>query len=360
MHKPKNKIIPIILSGGSGKRLWPISSDSLPKQYISLIEEKTMLQITIERLAGIENISTPIIICNKEHKSLVNNQLKEIGENNAEILLEPIGRNTAPAITAAASYINNKKNDPNIILLVLSTDHMISDISSFHRSIEVATDMAAKDHLIIFGVKPTKPHTGYGYIETNNAINKIKASKVKNFIEKPNKEKAKEYFNKGSYLWNSGMFMFKATTFLEEITKYAKDISLYAQQSVGNITSKNNFIYLDSDSFTSCPSDSIDYALMEKTDKSMVVPLLSEWSDIGSWESLYSIEEKDKDNNVINGNIVVKDSKNSYIKNDGKVIAVIGVKNLIIINSEHGILVAKKDRSEEINTMMEEIKEKLK
>ena len=281
-------VIPVILSGGSGTRLWPLSRKLYPKQFISLINETTLFQDTILRLP--DNIEKPLIICNEEHRFLVDEQLRQINQKTNGIILEPNGKNTAPAIALAALHELNNNHDS--LLFVLSADHIIQDINSFHQSIEIAKDLAEKDKLVTFGILPNKPETGYGYIEvSNNPSNDY--FNIKSFTEKPNKETAKEYIDLGNYLWNSGMFMFKASVYLNELKKYEPEIFTCCKNSFEIEYRDNDFIRLNNDEFSQCPKKSIDYAVMERTEHGVVVPLNTYWSDIGSWSKLSHIKTKD-------------------------------------------------------------------
>lgn len=347
------KIIPIILSGGSGTRLWPLSRKQYPKQYLSLYGDNTMLQETILRLSGLDNITDPIIICNANHRFLVAEQCQQIDITNPTILLEPIGRNTAPAIAAAAVY--SKKIIDNSILLVLSADHVIKDVDEFYKSIHIAYTQAQKGKLATFGIVPTEANTGYGYIKSS--INESGgAYQVEEFVEKPDAKTAETYLENGNYLWNSGMFMFKADTLIDELTYHAPEITVSMIDSVENSTQDLDFIRLDEKSFQSAPSDSIDYALMEKSSNVMVVPLDAKWSDVGSWPALYEIADKDDNNNAINGNVVAMDTKNSYISANHHIVATLGVENLIIVDTPDVTFISTKDKAHEVKQIVELLK----
>jgi mannose-1-phosphate guanylyltransferase/mannose-6-phosphate isomerase len=357
------KIIPVILSGGSGTRLWPLSRKQYPKQYLPLAEEKTMLQATLQRLKGLENLADPIIICNVEHRFLVAEQLHKIGINTPKILLEPVGKNTAPAIAAAAHYII-KYCAPLSQMLILPADHVIQDIPVFHQAIQTASKQAENGKLVTFGITPTTPHTGYGYIKTEapslsqgEGWDVGKAEKIERFKEKPNQKTAEQYLKEGSYLWNSGMFLFQTDHLLKELAIHAPDIVQITQQSIEKATKDLDFIRLESESFAATTSDSIDYALMEKTDQAVVVPLDAGWNDIGSWTALHEIGKKDQNNNVIKGDAITIDTTNSYIHADHHIIAAIGVENLIIIDTADATLITIKEQAQQVKSIVEQLQQ---
>ena len=282
-------IAPVILSGGSGTRLWPLSRKLYPKQFISLVNETTLFQDTITRLPN--DVSSPLIICNEEHRFIVAEQLRQINSSNAGIILEPIGKNTAPAIAIAAMNLQKDGEDP--ILLVLSADHLIGNSDKFHKSIRIASKIAEQGKMVTLGIQPTKAEIGYGYIEVDNS-EKNEYYNIISFTEKPNIEIAKKYLASENYYWNSGIFMFKASVYLKELKKYAPEIHTICQKSYINASKDLDFIRLNNDVFYGCPNISIDYAVMEKTSLGVVVPFDGSWSDIGSWESLWDSKDKDK------------------------------------------------------------------
>ena len=349
------QIIPVILSGGSGTRLWPLSRKQYPKQYLPLAGDNTMLQETILRLNGLDNLADPIVICNADHRFLVAEQCQQIDIENPTILLEPIGRNTAPAIAAAA--LQSQKISNEAVLLVLSADHVIQDIDAFHQAIKIASRQAQAGKLATFGIVPTDANTGYGYIKSSQE-NIDGAHKVEKFVEKPDLETAQIYLEQGNYLWNSGMFMFQADVLISELSEQSPNIVVSVIDAVTNATKDLDFIRLDKQSFESSPSDSIDYALMEKSDNVVVVPLDAGWNDIGSWSALHDIGTKDADGNVINGDVFMQDTTNTYIHANGHMIATIGVQDLIIVDTPNATLISTKDKSQEVKNIVEQLKRK--
>jgi len=344
------QITPVILSGGSGTRLWPLSRKQHPKQYLSLADEQTMLQATIQRLQGLENLGCPIVICNQEHRFLVAEQLQQINIEKPMIILEPEGKNTAPAIAAAAHYIKDG------LMLILPADHIIQDTQAFHQSINIAIKQAEQDKLVTFGITPVEPNTGYGYIEKSSEI-VDQVYKIKRFVEKPGLETAKQYLKDGNYLWNSGMFLFTAQNYLKELNKYNAKISESCKQAIEKAKQDYDFLRLDSAAFSESPADSIDYAVMEKTENAAVVPLDAGWNDIGNWSALYQIGEKDKNNNVIKGNAITTETTNSYINANHHMIATIGIDDLIIVDTADATLVASKDKTQQVKQIVEQLQQ---
>ena len=341
------KITPIILSGGSGTRLWPLSRKERPKQYLNLSGSLSMLQETILRFSGIENIDRPIIVCNEKHRFLVAQQCHDIGIEPT-IILEPNGRNTAPAITVAA--IQSIRESQGRVLLVLSADHKIEDIDGFHHAIAIAKKTALEKKLVTFGVKPTGPNTGYGYIKYSGIDNEL--SKVERFVEKPNLEKANEYFISNEYLWNSGMFMFTSQYFLDRLKKFNPEIYHKSLESIERSSKDLDFIRLDEKSFNSCPSDSIDYALMEKSDNVFVIPVDIGWSDLGTFESLRKSKTKDSNGNVFEGDIISFDTNDSYIRSSDKLVATFGISNMTIINTKDALFVSNNSSSDKVKNIV--------
>jgi len=346
------KIIPVILSGGSGTRLWPLSRKDYPKQYLPLAGDNTMLQETILRLSGLDNLADPIIVCNADHRFLVAEQCQQIGIKSPTILLEPVGRNTAPAIAAAA--LQSLKDSEDSILLVLSADHVIQDVNAFHKAINMASQQAQRGKLATFGIVPTDANTGYGYIKSSKD-NSNGAYKVEKFVEKPDLKTAEFYLEQGNYLWNSGMFMFQARSFIEELAVHAPSIVTLVNNAVNNAVQDLDFIRLEKQAFESSPSNSIDYALMEKSKNVVVVPLDAGWNDIGAWTALYNIGNKDANGNVTKGDVIIQDTTNTYINADHHMVAAIGVDNLIIIDTPDATFITTQDKAQEVKSIVESL-----
>jgi len=346
------QIVPVILSGGSGTRLWPLSRKQYPKQYLALASDNTMLQETILRLKGLDDLADPIIVCNADHRFLVAEQCQQIGIKNPTILLEPVGRNTAPAIAAAA--LQSLKDSDGSMLLVLSADHVIQDVDAFHEAINIAIQQAQSGKLTTFGIVPTNANTGYGYIKSSKE-NSNGAHKVEEFVEKPDLKTAQTYLEQGNYLWNSGMFMFQASVLISELSTHSPGIVVSVNNAINNATQDLDFIRLDKQAFESSPSDSIDYALMEKSDNVVVVPLDAQWNDIGAWPALYDIGIKDSQGNVIKGDVITQGTTNTYINADHHMVAAIGVDNLIIIDTPDVTFIATQDKAQEVKGIVESL-----
>lgn len=362
-------IIPVILAGGSGTRLWPVSSKELPKQFSKLIGDETLFQLTLNRLEGISGIAEPIIICNQSHQELVQEQLPK--NSQAQIILEPIGRNTAPAIAVAAMHIirrdaSHASQSGNPILLVLPSDSAISDTTAFHQAIESAKKVAMNGNLVCFGVIANRPETGYGYIKYGKKIyhqnHDTIAYKIEQFVEKPNIELAKQYITAGNYYWNSGMFMFHAKYFLDELAQYAPDILATCEDVILNSEFANNLLQLPLNKFAKCRSESIDYAIMEKTNHAVVVPLDAGWNDIGSWRALWEYSLQNcrgttccDQNNVVIGDVFAQGVSDSYIRAENRKVVVIGMKDCVVIETDDAVLVTHKNNYYDIKKILEEI-----
>ena len=355
--KKINKIVPIILAGGTGSRLWPLSRKSFPKQFLNLLhDEYTMLQKTYKRVETLDDICNPIVICNEEHRFIVGHQMREIDVEPLSIMLEPEGKNTTPAIAIAALRAIEIFKDSNIdpILLILSSDHQIKDIGNFHLAIKNSIDVAAMGNLVIFGVNPTYASTGYGYIKSENKLeyDEYLANKVDHFIEKPDKENAEIFLKDKKYSWNSGMFVFKATSILNEIRCFAPEIINNCEQSLKMSRKDLDFLRLEKRSFLKCENVPIDISVFEKTKKAYVIPLSCGWDDVGSWESLWKIMGKDKDGNSLIGRTFVKSTKDSLIRSESKLIVGIGLENMVIVETKDAVLVANKGSSESIKNIV--------
>ena len=343
-------IVPVILSGGSGTRLWPLSRKQYPKQFINLVNDKTLFQNTITRLP--DNLANPLVICNEEHRFIVAEQLRQINCKHQPIILEPAGKNTAPAIAVAAMSLTHSNDDPT--LLVLSADHLLNDKKKFLESISIASKIANQGKIVSLGVRPQNPNTGYGYIEVGNA--KINNHyNIISFKEKPNFETAKKYLNSGNYYWNSGIFIFKASTYLNELKKYEPEIYNICKKSYTKSSKDLNFIRLDNEEFIKCPNKSVDYAIMEKTNIGVVVPFNGNWSDIGSWKSLWDSKSKDSNNNVTEGDVFLRKVKNSYIHSSGHLVAINDLSDIVVIDTPDALLVTSKKNSDEIKSIVKKL-----
>ncbi|MEC8376744.1 MAG: mannose-1-phosphate guanylyltransferase/mannose-6-phosphate isomerase [Pseudomonadota bacterium] len=342
---------PVILAGGTGSRLWPKSRAALPKQFLALTSQNTMIQDTVMRLAGVDALP-PSIICNEEHRFLVAEQMRQINIDNSDILLEPVGRNTAPAIALAALHATANGEDPT--LLVLAAEHLIQDSATFQAQIKQAQILAEQGKLVTFGIVPTQPHTGYGYIKAGAAIGN--GFEVSQFVEKPNMDTATQYVNSGEYFWNSGMFMFKASVFLKALETHAPEMFAVCTKAIAQTEKDLDFIRVSEDIFATCPSDSIDYAVMEKTSDAAMVTLDAGWSDVGSWSSLWETGIKDDNGNVTIGDTLLESTNNSYVNAEDCLVSVIGLDDVVVVQTKDAVMVAKKKNSEQIKTVVSHLK----
>ena len=344
-------IIPIILSGGAGTRLWPLSWGDHPKQFLSLISDKTMIQETLLRLKGLD-ITAPIVSCGVDHRFLVAQQLGELGVKPT-ILLEPMAKNTAPAIAAACCAA--MKQDKDAVVVVLPSDHVIKDVEVFQTSVMTAAGLSEKGHLVTFGIVPPFPATGYGYVKDGDHVAHHVYSLDK-FVEKPCIEKAQEYLASGEYSWNSGMFVFKASSFIEELKVHNPEMAKLSIEAFEKAVVDADFIRLDKDAFDQIKGDSIDYAVMEKTSKGMIVKLNAGWDDVGSWSALYDISNKDGNMNVVKGDVIALDTTSSYIRGGKRTIATIGLDNIVVVDSDDSLLIAAKGKIQDVKKVAELIK----
>jgi len=357
MTSAQSVVVPVILSGGSGTRLWPLSREQLPKQLLALVGDgSTMLQDTVTRLNGLSAIEPPLVVCNEEHRFLIADQLEEIGFSNARIVLEPVGRNTAPAVALAANVLLDhatKSQDP--LMLVLPADHVIVDVTAFHQAIERALPFAARGCLVTFGVVPNGPETGYGYIRHGSL--ESGAAWIVEFIEKPDRARAESFLDSGEYLWNSGMFLFSVRTFLRELQTQAPDIAATIHKACANPAVDGRFIRVDRQTFAGCRGDSIDYAIMEGSAAGMVVPLSAGWSDVGSWSSLHEAMTPDSTGNVLRGDVLAEDVERSLVIAESRLVATVGLKDHVVVETKDAVLVVPTDRVQEVKGLVARLRE---
>lgn len=353
-------MIPVILSGGSGSRLWPLSRASYPKQFLPLTNEKTLFQLTLDRISNLNqsliNFQNPIIVTNENHRFIVAEQLRQ-QKMTAKIVLEPVARNTAPAIAAAAEFALSYGEDP--ILLILAADHVIQDQEAFNQAIKVGLATAEAGKMVTFGIVPNSPETGYGYIKVADSIHtagKPQAFNIEGFVEKPNLVTAQQYLADGSFLWNSGMFMFKASVYLKELEKFNPAIASNAKKSVNESKIDLDFVRLGQTSFEQCPEDSIDYAVMEKTDKAVVIPLNANWNDVGAWKSVWEVSKKDALGNALRGDTIIHDTQNSLVYAESRLVGVLGLEDIVVIETSDAVLVAHKNKVQDIKKIVEILK----
>ena len=347
------KLQPVLLSGGSGTRLWPLSREAYPKQFLALAGEHTMLQDTWRRVAPLAGCA-PIVVANEEHRFLAAEQLRLVGVERADIVLEPVGRNTAPAIAAAALQALADGGDP--LLLVLPSDHVVADDEGFRHAVRAACDAAADGALVTFGIVPGAPETGFGYIQAGEAVpGRGGLRPVLRFVEKPDAATAERYLDEGGYYWNSGMFLFRASRYLQELERHRPDILAATRAAFANATRDGDFVRLDREAFAASPSDSIDYAVMERTERAMVLPVDIGWNDVGSWSALWGVSEQDGDGNAHHGDVVSVDSHGNYAY-ARRLVALVGVDDLVVVETDDAVLVARKDRVQEVKEVVARLK----
>lgn len=346
------KLTPVIMAGGSGTRLWPLSRSLFPKQFLALASNVSMLQQTIERTKGLPSESC-ILLCNEEHRFLVAEQLRTLSYKHGRILLEPAGRNTAPAIALAAFDIIDKEQDS--LMMVMAADHVIKNQVAFEESVTHAIELAKHDKLVTFGIVPNSPETGYGYIKRGERLHST-AYDVNAFVEKPDLDTAKAYLQSGEYYWNSGMFMFKASAYLNSLKQHAPTIYKACQQAYLEKSEDLDFIRAGREAFLSSPDDSIDYAIMEHTNKAVVVPMDADWSDLGSWSALWDIDQKDDANNATSGDVILHETKGSLVHATNRLVATVGLEDVIIVETKDAILVAAKNQVQDVKTIVNTLK----
>jgi mannose-1-phosphate guanylyltransferase / mannose-6-phosphate isomerase len=364
-------LTPLILSGGSGTRLWPLSRELYPKQLLPLVGERTMLQETVARVAGLPDLAPPIVVCNESHRFMVAEQLREFGAPAQAIILEPVGRNTAPAVAVAALVAldqvrkNGGRGSPDPLLLVLPADHVIRDAPAFQAAVTAGCAAAAEGKLVTFGVIPDRPETGYGYIRrkvgavassADAKIESVPIFPVQQFVEKPDAATAQQYLASGEYYWNSGMFLFRAKAYLTELERYAPAMLSACQDAVAAATRDLDFTRLPRDEFAACPSDSIDYAVMEKTSLAVVVPLDAGWSDVGSWSALQDALPRDGQGNVTTGDVLVEDSSGCYLHSTSRLIGAVGLKDHVVVETKDAVLVAPRGRVQDVKQLVAQLK----
>ena len=347
-------LLPVILAGGIGSRLWPVSRVLLPKQFIHFPQQQgSLFQTTLKRLEGIAQIGECLVICNADHRFLVAEQLRQADKGNTSILLEPVGRNTAAAVAIAAFHALTI--DPEALLLVLPADHLIQDNEAFHEAVYRGIELARDDYLVTFGIVPGAPETGYGYIEKGKAIGSSSACRVSRFVEKPDLESAEKYLASGDYVWNSGMFLFRASDYLAELERYALDIHGACQAAYAGIEQEKDFSRLPEQQFAQCRSESLDYAVMEHTERAAVIPLAAGWNDLGAWDALWDVDTKDSAGNVIDGDVLTEAVSNCYIQAHSRLVAVVGMDAAVIVETPDAVLVASKDRVQAVKQIVDQL-----
>lgn len=344
-------IYPVVMAGGNGTRLWPMSRELYPKQFLSLVGERTLLQETLERLEGF-NTAPPVLICNEAHRFLAAEQLRQIGLLDHNIILEPAGRNTAPAIALAAQTA--LAADQDALLLVLAADHAVTNTAAFQEVVRKATPFADGGELVTFGIVPTHAETGYGYIQRGKQVGET--FKVAQFVEKPDLTTAKTYVDSGEYYWNSGMFLFRADRYLEELSAFCPEIYESCQVAMSNTQPDLDFIRVNKEAFERCPSESVDYAVMEKTDRAMVIPLDAGWSDVGAWSALWELGVKDAQGNVCKGDVIHHNTRNTYVMAENALVSTVGVHDLVIVQTKDAVLVADKNQAQDVKAIVGELK----
>lgn len=345
-------LVPVLLSGGVGSRLWPVSRESYPKQFLPLTHDLSMLQETLKRLAGLDNLGEPIVVCNEEHRFLVAEQLRALKQPSGAILLEPEGKNTAPAVALAA--IEALKTDAAAQLLVLPADHVIHDNEAFQQAVRAGLPFAEQGKLVTFGIVPTAPETGYGYLRRGAEL-APSICELSAFVEKPDQATAETYLASGDYCWNSGMFLFSAKTYLEELGRYNAAMLSACEAAMANTRDDMDFLRLDGAAFAKCPADSIDYAVMEHTDRAVMVSLDCGWSDVGSWSALWDVAEKDADNNHLHGDVLCEDVQGSYLRSQDRLLAAVGVRNLVVVETPDAVMVADRSRVQDIKAIVKQL-----
>lgn len=348
-------VVPVILSGGSGTRLWPLSREAYPKQFLQLTDDLSLFQSTLKRLQGMADTEPPLVICNDQHRFVVAEQARAIGANLAGIVLEPVGRNTAPAVAAATLFAMEKH--PDALLLVLPADHLIPDLAEFHRVVRQGMVYAQSGRVVTFGIVPKVPETGFGYIHRGKVCEGGPGFHIGRFVEKPNLETAVAYVDSGEYYWNSGMFMFSARTMLSELDRHVPDVSGPVREALARSSKDLDFVRLESASFSASSKISIDYAVMERTDLGVVLPLDAGWSDVGSWAALWGVGEKDTEENVVVGDVLLHEVDHCYVRSESRLVAGVGLSNHVIIETADAVLVAAKDSVQDVGVIVKHLQQ---
>ena len=348
-------LLPVILCGGTGTRLWPLSRASYPKQYWALAHnaEDTLLQLTQRRLEGLPGLGSPILICNEDHRFIVAEQMRQLGVEPESILLEPMGRNTAPAVCVAALRATARGEDP--LLLVLAADHVIREPEKFRATVEAGIPAAEAGRLVTFGIVPTAPETGYGYIESAEALDPAAPVPIARFVEKPDRANAEQFLASGRFTWNSGMFLFRASAMLAELERLAPELVSCCRSALEHDTPDLQFLRLDREAFAQCPSVALDVAVMERTPLGSVLPLDAGWSDVGSWSALWETADQDENGNVLRGRVISEGSRNCYLRSEHRLVVGLGVENLVVVETDDAVLIAERSQAQNVKAIVQQL-----